>query len=118
MERLDVIFARRYLDALAQWRGHAESQRLLGLLPFERAASRRPTVLQHLLLGMNAHINLDLVSLRPRPAPGDQLPALYDDFCRINAILADLTGNVQTALTEVWPWLWAFCSPLCGAATM
>ncbi|MEZ4612614.1 MAG: DUF5995 family protein [Caldilineaceae bacterium] len=104
MERLDVIFARRYLDALAQWRAHAEPSGCWAFA-FARAASRRPTVLQHLLLGMNAHINLDLGIAAAQTAPGDQLSALYDDFCRINAILADLTGNVQTALTEVWPGL-------------
>ena len=104
MERLDVIFARRYLDALDQWRAHAEPSGCWAFA-FERAASRRPTVLQHLLLGMNAHINLDLGIAAAQTAPGDQLSALYDDFCRINAILADLTGNVQTALTEVWPGL-------------
>ncbi|MEZ4716606.1 MAG: DUF5995 family protein [Caldilineaceae bacterium] len=59
MERLDVIFARRYLDALAQWRAQAEPSGCWAFA-FARAASRRPTVLQHLLLGMKRHINLDL----------------------------------------------------------
>ena len=104
MERLDVIFARRYLDALAQWRAGTEVSGCWAFA-FDLASSRRPTVLQHLLLGMNAHINLDLGIAAAQTAPGDQLPALYDDFCRINMILADLTGNVQTALADVWPGL-------------
>lgn len=104
MERLDVVFARRYLHALARWRAGRETSPCWAFA-FTRADSRVPTVLQHLLLGMNAHINLDLGIAAAAVAPGDQLPALYDDFCRINAILADMTSGVQTALGEIWPGL-------------
>lgn len=104
MERLDVVFAQRYLHALAQWRAGREVSACWAFA-FNRTDSRVPTVLQHLLLGMNAHINLDLGIAAADVAPGDQLPALYDDFCRINAILADMTGGVQDALGEVWPGL-------------
>jgi len=59
MERLDVTFANRYLEALNRFR-RGESPTPCWLLSFEAAATWPPIVLQHLLLGMNAHINFDL----------------------------------------------------------
>ena len=58
MERFDVRFARYWLDAYAGWdRGDpiADSWSC----SFE-AARRGATVMQNLVLGINAHINLDL----------------------------------------------------------
>ena len=59
MERLDVAFANRYLEALEQYRLGEQPSRCW-LAAFQGASSWRLLVLQHLLLGMNAHINLDL----------------------------------------------------------
>src|SRR5438132_477142 len=59
MERLDVIFASRYLDALNAWKNGGPvtgSWRAA----FEATKKSSLLVLQQLLLGMNAHINLDL----------------------------------------------------------
>jgi len=56
---------------------------------------------QHLLLGMNAHINLDLGVAAARVCPADQLPNLKNDFDRINLILSDLIGAVQEELAEI-----------------
>ena len=64
-----------------------------------------PIVLQHLLLGMNAHINLDLGVAAARAAPGGGLAALKGDFDRINAVLAGLVGEVQEELAGIWPLL-------------
>jgi len=102
MERLDVIFANRYLAAVAALqRGEPPSR--CWQLSFE--ASRRwwPIVLQHLLLGMNAHINLDLGVAAARTAPGAQLAGLENDFKAINVVLADLTDGVKQELSTVWP---------------
>src|SRR5262245_55821690 len=59
MERLDVIFANRYLDAYSRWR-RGEKPTDVWKLALDATEMWRPLVLQHLLLGMNAHINLDL----------------------------------------------------------
>ena len=59
MERFVTGFAGRYLAALDAWRAERpcpESWRAA----FAAAGRWRPIILQHLLLGMNAHINLDL----------------------------------------------------------
>jgi len=59
MERLDVVFANRYLDAWeARKAGQPVTQAWAAV--FETAGQGRKLLLQHLLLGMNAHINLDL----------------------------------------------------------
>jgi hypothetical protein len=101
MERFDVIFANRYLQALIDVRkGHPPSQ--VWAFSFQHSESYWPIVLQHLLLGMNAHINLDLGIAAAQTMRGRSLEALQDDFNKINAVLASLVDDVQKALAEVW----------------
>jgi hypothetical protein len=102
MERFDVIFANRYLDALAAWQagrfpGHAWQQAFLA------ARKWHPLVMQHLLLGMNAHINLDLGIVAAQIVEGSSLHSLRDDFLRINTILAGLVAEVENDLAKIWP---------------
>src|SRR4051812_36613284 len=57
MEKFDVLFANRYLDAYASWKSKhplTNSWRVA----FEVTEKSSALVLQQLLLGMNAHINL------------------------------------------------------------
>ncbi|MGH9165343.1 MAG: DUF5995 family protein [Acidimicrobiales bacterium] len=104
MERLDVAFARRYLDAHALF-GAGSPPTRSWKLAFEAGAEVRPLILQHLLLGINAHINLDLGIAAAATAPGDALPGLRADFDRINEILAVLVDRVQHEMNEVSPCL-------------
>ena len=102
MERLDVIFANRFLDAYAANREGSRVSRSW-LLSFNAARSSWPIVLQHLLLGMNAHINLDLGIAAAETSPGDDFPKLKKDFNRINAVLSSLVGGVKEELSQIWP---------------
>ncbi len=102
MERLDVVFANRYLVAVDEHRDGRNPTRSWRAA-FEAAKSHRLIVLQHLLLGMNAHINLDLGIAAARVAPGETIGGLQNDFNRINAILASLVDDVRRELTGVWP---------------
>jgi hypothetical protein len=102
MERLDVTFARRYLDALAAWRQGSPTT-TAWQVAFTAAADPHPIILQHLLVGMNAHINLDLGIAAARTSPGDELPSLRGDFLRINALLGGLVGTVISELGVVSP---------------
>ena len=104
MERLAVSFANRYLEAFGQYR-QGQSVSACWRLSFETATAWWPIVLQHLLLGINAHINLDLAVAAAETSPGPALPALKNDFNRINSILAALVEDVKTELTAVWPLL-------------
>ncbi len=102
MEALDVVFANRYLDAWEAW-DRGASCTASWRVAFEAAPQWPPLVLQHLLLGMNAHINLDLGVAAAEVAPGAELAGLEGDFGRINEVLASLTGGVKEELAQVWP---------------
>jgi hypothetical protein len=104
MERLDVAFANRYLEAEAQYR-RGERPSLCWLASFEASHKWYPLVLQHLLLGMNAHINLDLGVAAALTSPGDKLAASQRDFDQINNILCAMMDDVQNRLARVSRWM-------------
>jgi hypothetical protein len=104
MERLDVIFANRYLGALEAHRARRPMSRCWRVA-FDATARWPPLVLQHLLLGMNAHINLDLGIAAAETCPGALLPALERDFAEINRLLAEMIDDVQRRLTRISPWM-------------
>jgi len=101
MERFDVRFARYWLDAHAAW-DRDEPVSASWTVSFE--AARRPgLILQHLLLGMNAHINLDLGVAAAATCPGPAVVDLRNDFERINDVLAELVDQMQLAIADVSP---------------
>jgi hypothetical protein len=101
MERFDVIFANRYLDALHTYSSGGRPSPSWQLA-FESAADFWPIVLQHLLLGMNAHINLDLGIAAAETMRGRNLEDIRNDFNQINQVLASLVDDVQDELSAVW----------------
>jgi hypothetical protein len=110
MERFDVIFANRYLEA---WTRHeaGEPAGTAWRVAFGADRAFWPVVLQHLLLGMNAHINFDLGLAAAETAPGTAIDGLKPDFDRINELLVGLVGDVENRLARVWPplrWLEGF----------
>jgi uncharacterized protein DUF5995 len=104
MEALDVNFANRYLEAY-EFHRKGETSTDSWQVSFEAARHWRPLILQHLLLGINAHINLDLGIAAVETSPGGRLPALKHDFDMINGLLADLVQPVQDQIGEVSPWI-------------
>lgn len=102
MEQLDVVFAKRYTDA---WYSYEENKPIG--LSWQKAfeASQQPlTVIQHLLLGINTHINLDLAIAAAQIAPGQSIFDLEADFNSINEVIADLSGSMQQKLETIcWP---------------
>jgi hypothetical protein len=104
MQRLDVTFADRYLSALSRYQtgGTATKSWELAL---QATAASRPIILQHLLVAINAHINLDLGIAAAETAPGQALPGLRRDFDRINEIIASLINRVEHDIAEVSPWI-------------
>lgn len=104
MELLDVVFANRYLEALDKHnRGERSSH--CWHIAFETARHWRPLILQHLLLGINAHINLDLGVAAAQICPGDKLSGLKSDFYEINKILSRLLDIVQERIGNVSPFM-------------
>jgi hypothetical protein len=105
MERLDVIFANRFLDAFDHYRAGGEVTKSWRTA-FEAARKKDLLILQHLLMGMNAHINLDLgiAAAETVAKPGD-LAHLEKDFFLISQMLCDQIEAVQDALGKVSPLL-------------
>ncbi|HEU0013112.1 MAG TPA: DUF5995 family protein [Longimicrobium sp.] len=104
MERLDVIFANRYLAAEHAFRAGGTPSRSWSA-SFSAARSWPPLVLQHLLLGMNAHINLDLAVAAVETAPGKQLAGLSHDFHEISVLLGEMIDGVQDRIDRISPWI-------------
>lgn len=102
MEQLDVVFANRYLDALSAFRNNLPVTQSWQKA-FDLYARKSPIVLQHLLMGMNAHINLDLGIAAVEVSEGKNLADLENDFNRINEILSSLVHEVQGDLSAIWP---------------
>jgi hypothetical protein len=105
MARLDVIFANRYLAAVDTWRTGQMASRCW-MLAFGAAARTDRAIIQHLLLGMNAHINLDLAVAAAEVAPGPAIATLQGDFQEINQILSEQIDSVQDAIASVAPLMW------------
>jgi hypothetical protein len=105
MERFDVVFANRYFDAWQSFR-HGGQPSMAWLVTFRAAQKWRLLIVQHLLLGINTHVNLDLGIAAVQIAPADALPSLKHDFEVINAILTELLDEVQDDVAAFSPWLW------------
>ena len=103
MENLDVKFASRYLDALTAWKSGKPLTKSWRLA-FDASKQSNLLVLQHLLLGMSAHINLDLGIAAVAVADGD-LENLHSDFDEINTIISALTYQVLNDIDRVSPLL-------------
>ncbi|MGH9022026.1 MAG: DUF5995 family protein [Acidimicrobiia bacterium] len=93
-----------YLSALRELQQGDRTTRCWEIC-FAAGAERRPIILQHLILGINAHINLDLGVAAAEVAPAGALPGLRRDFDRINEILALLVGQVQRDIGALSPWI-------------
>jgi len=109
METLDAAFASRYLSAVQQFRDRDPA--LPKALPQAWAVALDATnrnnliIVQHLLLPMNPHINIDLAVASARTCPGNSITAPSGDFDKINAILASVVPTAISELGELSPYL-------------
>ena len=103
MERFDVAFAVRYFDAV---NGHFHP----GQFPkptrswqvtFDGAHRPQPIIVQHMFVGVVAHILLDLGIVAREISP--QLPIFRNDFNTINAVLASQINGVVEDINELSP---------------
>ncbi|UYQ91386.1 DUF5995 family protein [Chitinophaga horti] len=104
MERLDVFFANRYLEAVHQQRA---KQKASGPWEVSFVAARkwRVVILQQLLLGMNAHINYDLGIASVDCSGTNDIQGLHKDFLAINNIIGSLTYDVTNRISRLSPFL-------------
>jgi Family of unknown function (DUF5995) len=102
MEKLDVVFASRYLDALNAYQAQQPLSRCWKVA-FDACADNSRLILQHLLAGMNAHINLDLGVASAQVSPGDSIAQLQGDFNTINTVLAAQVAAVEDQMSALSP---------------
>ncbi len=100
-------FAGYYFDALAAYEQDATAAPAAWQIAFQACRSPHTHVLQNLSLGVNAHINYDLVfALSDRLAPEwsgltpDQQKSRYRDHCHVNAIIHQTIDAVQDQVVE------------------
>lgn len=104
MEKLDVIFANRYIHAYYNYQENKPVTASWNIA-FKLSKDYWPIVLQHLLIGMNAHINLDLGIAAAEVMKGHDINNLEGDFNKINEILSSLVNEVENELASIWPTL-------------
>lgn len=107
MERLDVFFANRYLEAVHQWQ-HGQRPSGPWAVAFEGTRKITVILLQQLLLGMNAHINYDLGIAAVECAGNNDLHTMHRDFLAINNIIGSLTFEVTNEISRISPLLSLF----------
>jgi hypothetical protein len=102
MERLVVLFANRYLEAYAQ-----NQQQLPPTsswkIAFEATKEPNHIVMQHLLLGINAHINLDLGIAAVTAVDQEPLETIKRDFNDINRVLSELVAEIKMKMGQLSP---------------
>jgi hypothetical protein len=101
MEAFDVSFANLYLEAYEQY--HCEEPCSASWQLAFDAAKEQKALLQHILLGMNAHINLDLGVAAARIMAGKDLNDLEADFWRVNDILQEIIEELQERVGQASP---------------
>lgn len=104
MEKLDVIFANRYLRAYFLYQtGQKPSS--CWEFAFQKSEEYWLIVPQHLLLGINAHVNLDLGIACALVSTTENIGSLKSDYDQINAILSELLISVEKSMCVIWPGL-------------
>lgn len=100
MMQLDIAFATRYLEA---WDFYSKRKKCTNswYLAFEAAKHKNLLILQHIFLGMNAHINLDLGISAASIMPYRKINLLKKDFDNINNVIASINQKVQDSLNKI-----------------
>lgn len=113
METFDVTFANYYLDA---YNGYSNQQPISKSWQFAFDTKNETlTILQHIMLGINTHINLDLGLAASTAMNGLEISAIEKDFNTVNTILGNIVNEMQDRLSRVSPLL--FLLDLAGKNT-
>lgn len=106
MEIFDVYFANLYITA---YRDYCKNLPVSGCWQIALDAGKNKlTYMQHVLLGMNAHINFDLGITAAYYADKnniDNIEEIKNDFIKVNNLLFSLVDEIQDRLARVSPML-------------
>jgi len=100
MEQLSIVFADRYLGAYSAMRDGRPLTEAWQVAFTAAMDGKRRMVVQHLLAGMTAHINLDLGVATASVAAEDP-ESMYADFFRVNQMLYEQVNGFQQMLNSV-----------------
>jgi hypothetical protein len=102
VRQLLTHFAKYYFDALDAFERNDAATPAVWRVAHEAAATHRTMTLQHLFLGVNAHINFDLaltvvdmLENEWQHMPPEQRRKRYEDYCMVNEIIARTIDEVQ-----------------------
>ncbi|MBS9375355.1 DUF5995 family protein [Rhodococcus sp. B50] len=98
MDRIDTLFANRYFEAY-----EAVAPTRAWRVAFDAAEHDRLIVLQHLLLGINAHINLDLAVVVGENLSGSRLADFRADYDEINNTIAAVMPKARDTIESFSP---------------
>lgn len=102
MAQLDVVFANRYLEAYDQVRSGKPCS-LSWQVAFQACRTNKLIALQHLLLGMNAHINLDLGIAAFEANGQNPLERIKPNFFQINQVLNSMITLIKKDIGRMSP---------------
>lgn len=100
MAQFDAAFANRYFAAYQAFQAGSKPSKSWQVA-FKSTQSGQ-IILQDLLVGINAHINLDLGVVTAEGFP-DSLNSFHGDFDKINQILAALVSGVEAVVGRFSP---------------
>lgn len=99
MEKFDVVFANHYIKAYENYKLNQPISKSW-MSTFE-VKDKPFTIIQHIMMGMNAHISFDLGVTAGEFTSGENIDSLKNDFMLVNQILEEITNEMQTRLSKV-----------------
>ena len=99
MEKFDVIFANRYIKAYDKFKAQQDIPKSWSTA--FQAKKQQLTIIQHLVMGMNAHISFDLGLAADAVAPKNEIQDLKNDFMLVNQILQEIIQEMQERIGKV-----------------
>ncbi|MGV3504800.1 MAG: DUF5995 family protein [Adhaeribacter sp.] len=103
MEKLVAVFALRYFVALESHRQGRLSPQDPWHRVFEINATRKISIVQHLLLSINVHINYDLPIVCADLGPREKIIFLCQDYFKLNQILSSAIQGVEKGIFRLSP---------------
>lgn len=100
MVTLDLAFANRYFEALENYQQKKKCSNAW-FIAFEASKNKDLLIMQHIILGINAHINLDLGVSAAAIMPYRKVNLLKNDFDKINEVIASINQKIQHSLNKI-----------------
>ncbi len=102
IELMVTNFAKRYLTAINEYFESKKSVTKTWDSSFNLENPKSYSILQHLMLGMNAHIIFDLAISSAAVAPDEKIFEFKEDFFIINEILISMIDEIQNMISKVF----------------